>query len=90
MLLYAFVPKVSKLLSLVDEIQPKQNSNYYLLHTIISLVDLAIGNEDHPSSVQVSTVRSLLTNQITVVEQMDILSNIMNTPTLTKEWAFTY
>lgn len=65
MLLYAFVPKVSKLLSLVDEIQPKQNSNYYLLHTIISLVDLAIGNEDHPSSVQVKiAIESLQGQQV--------------------------
>ena len=35
-------------MSLVDKINPQEHSDYFLLHTIISLLDVAVGNHDLP------------------------------------------
>ena len=37
-------------------IRPGEESDYFLLHTIISLVSLAVGSEDLPSRERVSSV----------------------------------
>ncbi|KXJ22923.1 SMC5-SMC6 complex localization factor protein 2 [Exaiptasia diaphana] len=44
--------ELSQLSALVEQIKPKKipNCDNYLLHTIIFLVDLAVGSEDYPSS----------------------------------------
>ena len=38
--------QVSNLVKIVERIKPGEESDYYLLHTIISLVNLAVGSED--------------------------------------------
>ena len=38
--------QVSNLVKIVERIRPGEESDYYLLHTIISLVNLAVGSED--------------------------------------------
>ena len=47
--------QVSKLVELVAMIRPGEESDYFLLHTIISFVGLAVGSEDLPSRERVRT-----------------------------------
>lgn len=41
--------KVASLVNLVAQIKPTDESDYFLLHTIISLISFAVGSEDLPS-----------------------------------------
>ena len=45
--------QVSTLVKLVEQIKPKEDSDYFLLHTIISLLSLAVGSEDLPPKERV-------------------------------------
>ncbi|XP_078358629.1 SMC5-SMC6 complex localization factor protein 2-like [Oculina patagonica] len=54
--------EVSSLVELVAKIKPGENSDYFLLHTIISLVSLAVGSEDLPSKERASL--ETLTNKL--------------------------
>ena len=55
-ILFSFLCKVSKLVEYITMIRPGEESDYFLLHTIISLVSLAVGSEDLPSRERVSSV----------------------------------
>ena len=48
--------QVSSLFKLVEKIKPGEDSNYFLLHTIISLVSLAVGSEDLSSKERVRNI----------------------------------
>jgi len=48
--------QVSKLVELVTMIRPGEESDYFLLHTIISFVGLAVGSEDLPSRERVRII----------------------------------
>jgi len=54
--------EVSKLVEYITMIRPGEESDYFLLHTIISLVSLAVGSEDLPSRERASL--EMLTNQL--------------------------
>ena len=45
--------QVSSLVKLIAKIKPGDGSDYFLLHTIISLVSIAVGSEDLPSKERV-------------------------------------
>ena len=48
--------QVSKLVELVTMIRPGEESDYFLLHTIISFVGFAVGSEDLPSRERVRII----------------------------------
>ena len=48
--------QVSSLVKLVEQIKPKEDSDYFLLHTIISLLSLAVGSEDLPPKDRVMAI----------------------------------
>ena len=72
--------QISELVILMDKISwPPDKCDYFLLHTIVTLLDLAVGNEDLPSS---DMVRAYICNVIvsprdctTVVPTCMIYSN---------------
>lgn len=46
--------QVASLVNLVAQIKPTDESDYFLLHTIISLISFAVGSEDLPSKERVN------------------------------------
>lgn len=49
-----FFLQVASLVNLVAQIKPTDESDYFLLHTIISLISFAVGSEDLPSKERVN------------------------------------
>lgn len=49
-----FFLQVASLVNLVAQIKPTNESDYFLLHTIISLISFAVGSEDLPSKERVN------------------------------------
>jgi len=49
--------QVSSLVKLVEQIKPGEESDYFLLHTVISLVSLAVGSEDLPPKERVNKLQ---------------------------------
>ncbi|XP_022805706.1 uncharacterized protein LOC111342848 isoform X3 [Stylophora pistillata] len=54
--------EVASLIKLVSQIKPTDDSDYFLLHTIISLISFAVGSEDLPSKERPSLEK--LTNKL--------------------------
>lgn len=52
--LWQFFLQVASLVNLVAQIKPTDESDYFLLHTIISLISFAVGSEDLPSKERVN------------------------------------
>lgn len=57
--------EVSSLVKLVEQIKPGEESDYFLLHTVISLVSLAVGSEDLPPKERGSL--EMLTNKLRTI-----------------------